>query len=213
MPASSRSKEEKRLERLARRDRHVATFIATTSVLRSENIREYNALHKTVKTEMPNATVMQKWRNKQIVDAMWQCQRTWRLQAGAIAGAEVEALIKLLTSRYGTFAEAKRLGRIAVTFVSGKGDAQRRAVQTVAELGITRDMIEACAFELQSPNVMALDKMRVRSEQSIDQAEKRPMSSIRPGNRKKSGKVSSSKSDSESEEKESASGRVNGSLN
>ncbi|QDM17927.1 hypothetical protein [Tardiphaga sp. vice278] len=167
------SKIAKRKERLARRAAHLETFFSSTSVLGSENIRQYNALYKTLKKEMPMSSLMDRVRVKQLTDSIWLVQRTLRLQAGAIEGAQVEALIKLLMPKFGNFLDDDKRNQIAIDYFSGAEDVQRKATRVAEKLGITRDMIEAFALELQSPTVMALDKMRARCEHSIDQAEKK----------------------------------------
>lgn len=166
-------KVERQKERLARRAGHLDKFLSSTSVLGSESEREYNALYKTLKSEMPGASLMEKVRVKQMADSIWLVQRALRLQAGAIQGARVEALIKLLMPNYGNFQDADKRNRIAIQYFAGSDDEQRKATRIVEKLGITGDMIEAFALQLQSPTVMALDKMRARCEHSIDQTEKK----------------------------------------
>ena len=62
------------------------------------------------------------------------------------------------------------------------------ATRRVERLGITRDMIEAKALELQGATVMILEKMQTRSEQSIEQAEKKLMKSTRSYTKNRSNK-------------------------
>ena len=189
MGMSKGIKIEKRKERLARRTVHLENFFSSTSVLGSENVREYNALYKTLKSEMPVSSLMGKVRLKQLVDSIWLVRRALRLQAGAVEGAQVEALIKLLMPKYGSFQDDDKRNRIAINYFAGAEDEQKKAIRIVERLGITRDMIEAFALELHSPTVMALDKMRARCEHSIDQAEKKLIGPNRSKNRKKSSTV------------------------
>lgn len=184
------SNTEKRKKRLARRAQVLETFFSSTCVLSSEDVREYNALYKTLKSEMPRFSVMQKYRVKQVADSMWLSQRTWRLQAGAIEGARTEALMRLLTPKYGNFLEEDKKIKISIDYLAGSEEEQSKARRIVEKLGITRDMVEAYALELQGPTVMALDKMRARSEQSIDVNEQKLMDSSHSKKLKKNKKVS-----------------------
>lgn len=189
MSMTDKSKVERRQERLARRARDVETFFSSANVLGSENIREYNALYKTLKSEMPRSTLMEKMRVKQLADSIWLVQRALRLQVGAIEGARVEALLKLLMTKFGSFQYADKRDRIAMDYFAGDEDDKRRAMRTVEKLGITRDMIEAYALEIQSSTVVALDKMRARCEHSIDQAEKKLLSPARSKKSKKTREI------------------------
>lgn len=192
MPSHYDSNPEKRRKRLARRAQSLESFFSSTCVLNSENVREYNALYKTLKSEMPRFSVMQKYRVKQIADSMWLSQRTWRLQAGAIEGARTEALMRLLTPKYGNFLDEDKKIKVSIDYLAGSEEEQSRARRIVEKLGITRDMIEAYALELQGPTVMALDKMRARSEQSIDVNEQKLLDSSQPKKMKRKKKVSDS---------------------
>jgi hypothetical protein len=181
MPKHDRTNIDKREKRVLRRGRDLDNFFDKAFVLSSENSGEFKALNHALKSELPQLTVMDKYNANRIANSIWHVQRTRRLQAAVIEGARVKALIGLLKPKYWKYPERKKRFRLAVNYFSNSDEERTKATRTVEKLGITRDMIEAHALELQGATVLILEKMQARNEQSIEQAEKKLMKSARSG--------------------------------
>ncbi|MDO9357236.1 MAG: hypothetical protein Q7T55_26300, partial [Solirubrobacteraceae bacterium] len=163
-------------------------FFDSAFVLGSENAKQYNALNRTLKSELPQSTVMDKYNANRITNSMWHAQRARRLQTAVIESAGVKALKMLLKPKYWKVVDRPKRLRLAVLYFSSSEEDRRMATRRVERLGITRDMIEAKALELQGATVMILEKMQTRSEQSIEQAEKKLMKSTRSYTKNRSNK-------------------------
>ena len=167
------TKLEKRENLRLRRVRSLDNFFNAPFLLDSENISEFKALSKKLRSEMPCLTVMDRYNTDRIIQSIWLWQRTLRLQAGAIAGTRTEALIQLIEPKYGQLKYGEKPIQFVIDYFNGTKSERQNANRKIESMGITLDEIEARAFELQRETIIILDKMRARNEATIDAAEKK----------------------------------------
>jgi hypothetical protein len=173
MANTNRAKLEKREKSRRRRLRHLDNFFDAAFVLPSENVAEFKALNKTLKKEMSGSSVIDRYNVNRIAQSVWHSQRTWRLQAGSIAGARSEALLRLLEPKFGELERGDNVTRIVIDYFTGEIAQVSKAVGVVQAFGITPEQIEAYAVELQAKSLLVLEKMRARSDAAIQSSVKR----------------------------------------
>lgn len=173
------SKLAKRERLRARSARDLNRHFNKAFVLPSESAREYNALHKTLKSELPSVSVMDKYEVERIARSMFHVKRTWRLECAAIAAGRPAAVLKLMAGNFGSLGDSDRLVEKAMMLFIGSEEQREMADEILRQFGVTKDQLEAVSLEEKAEFISALGKMRDRSDAVIQSAYKRLLRSAK----------------------------------